>query len=115
MTQKISVEPEVAAPTGDGLVDSDSAGVVDTRADGGVFPLRDRSAPLHAALGGDFSPAVEAAAEVVVVVLRVFGDKLEAVSAVDDLVRVVGVDRGHGVVAAERPVLAFTGTEPTGP
>ena len=52
----------------------------------------DRPAPGYAAHGGDLSPAVEATAEVVVLVLQVFDDELEAVGAGGHRDGLVGVD-----------------------
>ena len=54
----------------------------------------DRPAPLHPALGGDLAAAVKAAAEVVVLVLQVLDDQLEAAGHRGG---VFGVDRGHGL------------------
>ena len=56
------------------------------------------------ALGGDLLPGVEAMSAVVVAVLEVLGDELQAVGAPMHLLRVVRVDRGHAVVAAQRVV-----------
>ena len=49
----------------------------------------DHAAPFDSAQGGDLLPAVEAVAVVVVVVVEVLGDELEAFFAAGDLVRVV--------------------------
>ena len=64
----------------------------------------DNAPPADAALGGDLASAVEAVAMVIVVVLQVLGDQLQAVGAGCDLVRVAGVDRGRAVVLAKREV-----------
>ena len=60
----------------------------------------DHPAPLYAALGGDLLPAVKTATQVVIVVLQVLDDQLEAVGAAGHSGGVVGVERGHGVVPA---------------
>ena len=64
----------------------------------------DHAAPLDPALGGDFLPAVETVSAVVVGVLQVLCDELQAFVAAGDLVRFVGVDGEGRFVAAQRPV-----------
>ena len=61
----------------------------------------DDAPPLHPALGGDLAAAVQAMAHVLVVVAWVLGHQLQAFAAAGHQGSVVGVDRGHGVVAAE--------------
>ena len=61
----------------------------------------DRTAPLDAALGSDWLPAVETSTLVVVVVSQVLGYQLQAVVAADNRLWLVAPVRTHGFLPTE--------------
>ena len=66
----------------------------------------DNPAPFHASGGGDLLPAVQAVSAVVVAVLEVQGDELQAVGAAMHLlgvVRVHGVNKATSTFSPSRP------------